>query len=169
MSDGAVERESREMNEPVRFLGMKLEKCNLECLNPLYSLRNNLCEVGLDEAFVDDLKAWSENGVKKTAVRRLLEEVTRLFVEEDLTENWFSVFEDSTHPMSLRKNLTNGKLFLSLTIFLFYLFFFSLFAYNLQTKKRTTPQGAWKYIATLWRLRITSELKLHNTEVSLSA
>ena len=49
-------------------------------------------------------------------------------------------------------------------------FFFSLFAYNLQTKQyRTTPQGAWKYIATLWRLRITSELKLHNTEVSLSA
>ena len=51
-----------------------------------------------------------------------------------------------------------------------FFFFFSLFAYNLQTKQyRTTPQGTWKYIATLWRLRITSELKLHNTEVSLSA
>ena len=48
--------------------------------------------------------------------------------------------------------------------------FFSLFAYNLQTKKyKTTAQGAWKYMSTLWRLRITSELKLHNTEVSLSA
>ena len=40
-------------------------------------------------------------------------------------------------------------------------FFFSLSVYNLQlTKYRTTPRGAWKYIATLWRLRITSKLKL---------
>ena len=39
--------------------------------------------------------------------------------------------------------------------------FFSLSVYNLQTTKyRATPQGAWKYIATLWRLRITSEPEL---------
>ena len=49
------------------------------------------------------------------------------------------------------------------SILRFYLVFllFSLSVYNLQTTKyRTTPQGAWKYIATLWRLRITSKLKL---------
>ena len=122
MSDSPVERESRERNKPVRFLGMKLEKCNLDCLNAVHtSIRNNLYKTGLDEAFVDELKIWSEDGVRKTAVRKLLEEITRLFVEEDLTDNWFSVFKDSVHPSSLQKNLTNGKLFLSLTIFLFYL------------------------------------------------
>ena len=122
MSDNPGERESRERNKPVRFLGMKFEKCDLECLNAVHnSFRNNLYKTGMDEAFVDELKIWSEDGAKKKAVRKLLEEVTRLFVEDDLTENWFSVFEDSTHPISLRKNLTNGKLFLSLNIFLCYL------------------------------------------------
>ena len=46
----------------------------------------------------------------------------------------------------------------------FYLFTFFLFEYQLHTTTtqiyRTTPQGAWKYIATLWRLRITREINL---------
>ena len=119
MSDSAAECEPRELSKPVRFLGMKLEKCNLECLNALHnSFRNNLYNTGMDEAFVDNLKIWSADGSKKRAVRKLFEEVTRLFIDEGLTEDWFSVFEDSTHPISLRKNLTNGKLFLSMNIFL---------------------------------------------------
>jgi len=108
VSDSAAECEPRELSKPVRFLGMKLEKCNLECLNALHnSFRNNLYNTGMDEAFVDNLKIWSADGSKKRAVRKLFEEVTRLFIDEGLTEDWFSVFEDSTHPISLRKNLTN--------------------------------------------------------------
>ena len=44
---------------------------------------------------------------------------------------------------------------------------FSLYSHIIYKQKNTGR--AWKYIATLWRLQITSELKLHNTEVSLSA
>ena len=48
-------------------------------------------------------------------------------------------------------------------------FLYSHIIYKQHKIYRTTPQGAWKYIATLWRLRITSELNTTNRDVSLSA
>ena len=100
---------------------MKLENCGLECLHVRpSSFRNILYKTGLDDAFIEQLKISCEKNMNKTAeedsqrmvVTQVLEEITQLFVEDDLTQDWFSVFETSAHPDSLRKNLRSGKLFL---------------------------------------------------------
>jgi len=105
-SDSHVERAARESNKPVRFLGMKLENCDLECLHVHpSSFRNILYKTGLDDAFIEQLKLGCEQHTQRMVVTQVLEEITRLFVKDDLTQDWFSVFESSAHPDSLRKNL----------------------------------------------------------------
>ena len=113
VSDSDAEHAARERNKPVRFLGMKLDKCDLECLHVHpSSFRNILYKTGLDDAFIEQLKLGCEQHTQRMVVTQVLEEITRLFVKDDLTQNWFSVFETSAHPDSLRKNLSSGKLFL---------------------------------------------------------
>ena len=104
VSDNEAEYEAVRRTWPLRFLGLNLEKCGLECLHALHNaFRNNLWRTGMDEAFIDGLKTGDE------PVRLVLDEITRLFVEDGLAQNWFSVFAKYTHPESLKKNLSNGK------------------------------------------------------------
>ena len=104
MSDNEGERDAFRRNKPLRFLGLNLEKCGLECLHALHNaFRNNLWRTGMDEAFIDGLKTGDG------PVRLVLDEISRLFVEDGLAQNWFSIFANYTHPESLKKNLINGK------------------------------------------------------------
>ena len=115
VSESDAERAARVRNKPVRFLGMQLENCGLECLHVHpSSFRNTLYKTGLDDEFIEQLKLDCEEHAQRVVVTQVLEEITRLFVKDDLIDNWFSVFETSAHPDSLRKNLTLGKFFLPL-------------------------------------------------------
>ena len=114
VSDNDSERAAYQRSKPIRFLGLRLDNCGLDCLNILHNyFRNNLHRMGLDEIFIDQLKLDTERTVIQSLVRELLNEITRLFVDGKLARKWFSVFEDYTHPESLKKNLINGKLILT--------------------------------------------------------
>ena len=110
VSDNDSERAAYQRSKPIRFLGLRLDNCGLDCLNILHNyFRNNLHRTGLDEIFIDQLKLDTERTVIQSLVRELLNEITRLFVDGKLARKWFSVFEDYTYPESLKKTLINGN------------------------------------------------------------
>ena len=101
----------RSRSLPIRFLGLKLENCGLECINTSQNFfRNSLYRTGLHESFIDELKLDINNTSQELIAKKLFDEITLLFVRKTLARDWFYVFRAYSHPPSLRRNLIQGKL-----------------------------------------------------------
>ena len=110
MSDTAEEHHARRRTAQIRFLGLSLEKCGLDCMNISHNFfRNNLYRTGLHEAFIDELKLDAYNTSRQMIVKKFLDEITLLFVKKELPPNWFFVFRAYTHPPFVQENLIKGK------------------------------------------------------------
>lgn len=104
---------------PLRFLGLRLDACGLKHMNvPASDFRNNLYRTGLHEAFIDELKLDSNCISRQELVRKLLERITLLFVDDNLATDWFSVFQEHLHPPHVRNNLTQGRFYRYFSVFL---------------------------------------------------
>ena len=96
---------------------------------------------------------------------RILIKFTVIVIITGPTNNYHNIKQAGFFFKQIRKLRNAHNLQLQSKLF----FLYSYIIYKQHKIYRTTLQRAWKYIATLWRLWITSELKTTNIEVSLSA
>lgn len=103
------ELDELQRRRPLRFLGIKMDWCGLENISINENFfRNNLHRTGLRETFIDELKLGIDSTSQQLIVKRMLDRITLLFVDEALFPDWFSVFRNYLHPRPTRSNLCQG-------------------------------------------------------------